>query len=103
MKSKINVYPEERFYLLGYTLSLVVWSNFSLYRNSNFKNEWWHCLETWSVSIGLLPELFQLHDYYYDGHYSKGISILGLNFSFNYTYDADPLEKNSMLENEQPS
>lgn len=40
-----------------------------------------------ALFIGFEPKWFDIENWYYDGHYSKGLVIFGIVFGYNSTYD----------------
>lgn len=60
------------------------------FENPHFNNEPWHIKENWFILIRLNPRLWERESWYYDGHTSKSVTLLGIQFGKGYSYDSRP-------------
>lgn len=55
-----------------------------------------------TVFVGLNPKWFKIDSWYYDGHTSKSVTVLGVEIGKTYSYDAKSLNIKEWAASFQP-
>ncbi len=61
--------------------------------NQYFENNPWHIKEYWALFVGFNNKWFDFEDFYYDGHTSKSITLLGITVGKTYSYESKSVKE----------